>query len=314
MRDQIGREINYLRLSLTERCNLHCMYCCADEASTEGQQELTGEEIGQLLAAFVRLGITKVRLTGGEPLLREDLEDIVKRISQFPSITERCLTTNGQGLPERFTALRRAGLQRINISLDSLREERYRMMTDGGSLHRVLSGIETVLREGMPLKINVVLVRGINEDERENFIALARENPIEVRFIELMPFGRIGQEHGVLGNELLADHPEWELLPSQLASPVAERYSAPGWKGCVGLIRPISHKFCRMCNRVRVTGSGRLRMCLGCEREMDLRPYLSGSPDLLYRAIRSEMYAKPIQHTMECGEPMRGRGMWQIGG
>lgn len=315
MRDWMGRDLHYLRISLTERCNLKCIYCREENAHCQARQELTTYHLSQLMQIFVALGVTKVRLTGGEPLVRKDLEQIVEMVSGFRQITELCMTTNAQGLAKRAADLRKAGLQRINISMDSLNPERYCKMTRGGSLLQVLEGIEKAVQENFILKLNVVLVRGENDCEIDDFISFARDYPIDVRFIELMPFSLLGAESNrrVLGDEILMRHPELYPIAAHYSSQPSEDYSAAGFRGRVGLINPISHKFCGECNRIRLTSEGKLRMCLGEEHETDLRPYLQDNPEELYHVIYHAAYHKPAGHSFG-KQRCTGRAMNQIGG
>ncbi len=315
MLDWMGRDLHYLRISLTERCNLKCIYCREENAHCQAKQELKTYDLSRLMQIFVALGVTKVRLTGGEPLVRKDLEQIIEMISGFRQVTELCMTTNAQGLAKRVADLRKAGLQRINISMDSLDPERYHRMTRGGSLSQVLEGIEKAIQENVVVKINVVLVRGENDCEIDDFISLARDYPVDVRFIELMPFSPLGAEGNrrIMGSEILVRHPELYPIAAHYPSQPSEDYSAAGFQGRVGFINPISHKFCGECNRIRLTSEGKLRMCLGDEHETDLRPYLQESLGTLYRVIRTAVYNKPVGHSF--GEQCRtGRAMNQIGG
>lgn len=314
MVDRLGRNIYYLRMSLTERCNLKCIYCREENEHCKAKSELTAAQLDTLVRQFVQLGITKVRLTGGEPLVRRDLEQIVYQTAAHPEITDICMTTNAQGLAERLPELKRAGLRRINISMDSLDPERYRRMTRGGELKQVLHSIEAALAAGLPVKVNAVLVRGENDGEVADFIRLAAEYPIDVRFIELMPFGRLGEkgDRRVLSCEILEKYPELYPVEARYLSQPSEDYTADGFRGRVGFISPISHKFCRDCNRVRLTSDGRLRMCLGNDWERDLKPYL-GDPQTLLRVMRDTIYEKPEGHLFE-QVYHASRTMNQIGG
>ena len=315
MRDWMGRDIHYLRISLTERCNLRCIYCREEAADCTAQEELTIDELQRLMRAFTALGIRRVRLTGGEPLLRGDLEQVVSLIAGFPQIDDLSLTTNAQGLAGRIAQLHRLGLQRVNISLDSLDPARYRSMTRGGTLELTLRGIEQALVCGMQVKLNAVLIRGKNDNEVEDFIQLAKENPIDVRFIELMPFSALGTQNDqrVLGSEILARHPELSAVPPRDPTQPAANYQAEGFRGRVGFISPISHKFCCNCSRVRLTSDGKLRMCLGDDRETDLRPWLHTDEQQLLQVMRDAIYRKPEAHTFEANR-CAARAMNQIGG
>ncbi len=315
MRDWMGRDLHYLRLSLTERCGLKCVYCREENAACADKEELGLPELSLLLRAFAELGVTKVRLTGGEPLVRRDLEQIVHLAAGFETIRDLSITTNAQGLAERIPDLHAAGLRRVNISLDSLDEERYRRMTRGGDLRKALAGLEAAFRAGVKVKLNVVLVRGENDGEIDDFVALARECPLDVRFIELMPFSALGAcgDRRVPGAEILERHPELYPVSARDFSQPSEDYRADGFAGRVGLINPISHKFCKDCTRIRVTSDGRLRMCLGVNQETDLRPWLAGTGDGLYQVLRNAMYWKPESHSFS-EQYQAVRAMNQIGG
>jgi cyclic pyranopterin phosphate synthase len=313
MRDWLGREINYLRMSLTERCDLKCIYCRDESFYCKGKHELRTDEIAKLTDSFTRLGITKIRLTGGEPLVRKDLEEIVAIVSSHPEIEDIAMTTNGQGLAGRVEELKKAGLKRLNISLDSLEVARYREMTRGGDLQRTLSGIQEALDAGLGVKVNVVVIRGKNDGEIDRFIDFAAKKPLDVRFIELMPIGAFGEkkENRVPNTEILRNHPELHQVPPRSDSQPSVDYQGEGFAGRVGFISPVSHRFCDKCNRVRLTSDGKLRMCLGRNEETDLRPYIE-SPDLTER-IREAIFRKPeknefrkLYHT--------NRRMNQIGG
>lgn len=315
MRDQLGRDIEYLRISLTERCNLKCIYCREETEYCRAKQELSLSELTRLMHIFAGLGITKVRLTGGEPLVRKDLEAIVYMIAQVPQVHDLSMTTNAQGLAERIGELHRAGLQRVNISLDSLQADRYRRMTRGGNLQKTLAGIHAAIREGMIVKINAVLVRGENDTEIDDFVALARDYPVDVRFIELMPFCVLSaaEEKRVSGQEVLDLHPELQPVAARYPAQPSADYQAQGFRGRIGLINPISHRFCCCCNRVRLTSDGKLRMCLGQEKETDLRAWMNHSDEELLSVIRSAIFDKPKAHEF-AGNFHAIRAMNQIGG
>lgn len=315
MRDAMGRDLHYLRISLTERCNLKCIYCREENALCEAKHELTLHDLEKLMQVFTALGITRVRLTGGEPLVRKDLEQIVQMVSSFSQVYDLSMTTNAQGLAERAAELHRFGLKRINISLDSLNAERYCNMTRGGDLNQVWRGIETAMAHGMQVKVNVVLVCGQNDSEIDDFIQLAKEYPIDVRFIELMPFSVLGtqQEQRVLNRDILACHPELYPVHPRYVSQPSEDYQAKGFAGRVGFISPISHKFCRDCSRVRLTSDGKLRMCLGYDEETDLLPWLHSDLEQLTFVVRNAMYHKPEAHNFE-SDHCALRAMNRIGG
>lgn len=320
MRDQYGREITYLRLSITPRCNLNCIYCrpghCPSGFDPYAQaQVLTPGEIERLVATLVQLGISKVRLTGGEPLIRDDLEEIIQRIRRFPEIRDLSLTTNGQALAARAQALKDAGLMRINISLDSLRESTFSEITGNGSLQRVLDGIDASLAAGLhPVKLNTVLMRGINDDELDNLFDLTRERPLALRLIELMPMNETSaeQERLVTGTEILARYPALQRIADSYPGQPAEDYRLPGYRGTIGLIRPISHRFCHDCNRVRITADGKLKGCLGKDDETDLRPYFNDEA-ALRNFLAEAIFNKPLGHHFELKQTPQ-RSMDRTGG
>ncbi|MDR3312240.1 MAG: GTP 3',8-cyclase MoaA [Spirochaetaceae bacterium] len=315
MVDSHGRNIEYLRLSLTERCNLRCVYC-RDRDLSRPESPLSAAQMERILRAMVSLGINRVRLTGGEPLLCADLEQIVAAANAIPRISDLAMTTNGQLLAYRAAGLKRAGLMRINISLDSLRADRYRDITGGGNVSQVLTGIDAALTCGLtPVKLNCVVIRGVNDNEINDFIALAREQALTVRFIELMPLGGIRDDsRRVSTEEILISHGGGlvEIPPAYSGQPARE-YTGPGFRGAVGFISAMSRRFCTECNRIRVTSDGKLRPCLGDNREIDLRESLSQGEDALREAIRIGVYRKPGGHHFS-GAFESPRKMNRIGG
>lgn len=316
MNDRFGRTIEYLRLSLTERCTLKCAYCRAGEGLCPKKNELTADEFLRIVRAMVSVGIRKVRLTGGEPMLRRDLMEIISGIRSIGGIEEITMTTNAQHLPGQSAALKRAGLDRLNISLDSLKPERYQSITGGGSLERVLTGIDEAISAGfVPMKLNAVLLRGVNDDETDDFIALTKDRPIHVRFIEWMPLGANDQaDLRVTGDELLATRPYLVPVPPLYKSQPSRDYQVPGYAGRVGFINPVSHRFCADCNRVRITSDGALLPCLGDNLEYPLREALdSGDDRRLEDAIRDAIWNKPENHNF-CRPFHTERTMSHIGG
>lgn len=302
MNDRFGRTITYLRLSLTERCTLKCAYCRAGEGICPKKSELRTDEFLRIVRAFAAVGVKKVRLTGGEPMLRRDLIPIISGIRAIDGIEEITMTTNGQHLSGQCRALREAGLDRLNISVDSLKPERYTAITGGGSLALVLAGIEEALSAGFPsLKLNVVLLRGQNDDETADFIALTKDRPISVRFIEYMPLGETDQASlRVTGAELLKKHPQ--LVPVEPSYPgqPARDYQIPGYVGRVGLIDPMSHRFCADCNRVRVMSDGMIRPCLGSNEEFSLKEALEKPDDRALNAVIAQAIShKPETHCFD---------------
>jgi cyclic pyranopterin phosphate synthase len=269
----------------------------------------------RIVREMAKLGIRKVRVTGGEPLTRRDLETLIAGIAAIGGIEEIPMTTNGIGLAERLPELLDAKLTRINFSLDTLKPDRYLRITGQDALDSAWKGIRAALDMGVHVKINAVLMGGVNDDEIDDFIALAKDNPLEFRFIELMPIGRYGERHQsqiVKGDDILASRPY--LKPAGTgAGGVARLYAGPGFKGKVGLISPVSHAFCSDCNRLRLTSDGRLKMCLGNNGEADLLPVLRGDPRQLGRIIRDAIYHKPRGHQFQ-ENFTSARGMRQIGG
>lgn len=315
MLDHLGRSISYLRLSVTERCNLRCSYCRKEEGACPKVKELSAEEFIRIARACAELGINKIRLTGGEPTLRRDIIQIVQNLSAIPGIEEVTMTTNALCLASQAAELKKAGLARINISLDSLNANKLRMMT-GGDLTTVLAGIEAALQAGLhPVKINVVLIRGRNDDEVDDFIALTRDNPLDVRLIELMPLGGIWEDESlrVDNSQLIAQRPYLIPIPPRYPGQPSRDFRIEGHLGRVGFISPISHRFCADCNRIRIMSDGTLRPCLGDNLEFSLKDALAGSDASLREAIRTAIYAKPVGHHFE-SEFRSVRNMSRIGG
>ena len=316
MIDANGRSIEYLRLSVTERCTLRCTYCRADEGDCPKQKELSAEQLLRIVRVMASLGINKVRLTGGEPLLRRDLVELIRNMFSLPDIREITLTTNGQQLAERAAELRQAGLNRINISLDSLDSDKYRELTGGGSLQKVLDGIDAALAAGLqPIKLNAVLMRGKNDDEIDDFMALAKDRPIDMRFIELMPLGNTDQSaQRITADEIIAARPQLIALPPRYPGQPSADYTLPGYLGRIGFIAPISHSFCSDCNRVRVMSDGMLRPCLGNNAEISLCQALADADDQqLTEVIREAIWHKPLGHSFDdCFHAVKN--MSKIGG
>ncbi len=305
MRDKLGREIEYLRLSVTQNCNLRCIYCNPEscEKGYEYKAGLTPEEMGRIVAIMSKLGIHKVRITGGEPLVRSDINEIISRISSVPGIDDISMTTNGIKLAEKAKSLKEAGLKRLSISLDSLKEDKFKQITGGGRLTDVLKGIEAAVEAGLdPIRLNVVLMKGVNDDEIEDFVNLTADNPIDVRFIELMPVGDFGENNRdkvVLNSDIIRSMPELVACNDRLPGQPARYYKIDGHKGRIGFISPLSHKFCDSCNRIRLTCDGKIKPCLGNNSEIDLMDALKASPEELEKEIREVILNKPAGHCFE---------------
>ncbi len=315
MKDAFGRQIDYLRLSLTERCTLHCVYCRVDEGVCPKIQELSADELILLAEAAVELGITRIRLTGGEPLLRKDLLQIVRGISSLSGLRDLSMTTNAQMLAEIAADLKEAGLDRLNISMDTLNADLFKELT-GGSLQKVLDGIQAAISAGFdPIKINVVLMRGVNDHELDDFIRLTSKYKVDVRFIEYMPIGNgNGSERLRLNNqELIAARPWLIPVPPRFNGQPSSDYTYEGALGRVGFISPISHRFCSDCNRIRIMSDGSLRTCLGRDAEIPLREALAEGKDALKQAISQAILQKPERHSFD-QEVLDGRNMSRIGG
>ena len=318
--DRFSRTINYLRLAVTDRCNLRCIYCMPSEGVPHLAHEeiLSYEEILRFLRVAVQAGISKVRLTGGEPLVRKDVEHLVEGIASLLPGLDISLTTNGILLPTKAEELARAGLKRVNISIDSLQPDTYRRITRVGELRDALAGVEAALEAGLnPVKINVVVLRHLH-DELEGFVDLVRRLPVHVRFIEYMsPCGTMDSSHYVPAGEImdrLGIHGTLqEAAPPPGAGP-ARYFRLPGAKGLLGFISPVSSHFCPECNRLRLTADGRMRPCLFSRDEVDAREVLrSGCTDgEVLRAILQCLEKKPSDHGGLSS--FTGRTMYQIGG
>lgn len=325
MLDGFEREINYLRISVTDRCNLRCVYCMPEEGVKllTHEQILTLEEIYQVVEAAALIGISKVRLTGGEPLVRLGLVDLIRNISTLPQIDDISLTTNGILLKEMAKDLKEAGLKRVNISLDTMVPQRFRDITRIGDINKVMQGIEEALRLGLnPVKINTVVVRGVNLDEVVNFARWTSKQPVHVRFIELMP---IGTSSSWAGDSYVPAEEIKEIIRGELGelepasqltgSGPAKYYKLKNALGTIGFITAVSDHFCARCNRLRLTANGRLRPCLFDKREVDIKTALRTgiSKEELAKIIMQVIKTKPDRHHMSDGWQDK-RIMSQLGG
>jgi len=327
--DAYSRPINYLRISVTDRCNLRCLYCMPPEGVPwrPHEQILRYEEIETVVRAATELGISKVRLTGGEPLVRPGIVGLVRMLARVPGVDDLTMTTNGVLLSRYAEALAEAGLRRVNVSLDTLRAERFHRITLLGRIEGVLAGIKAAHRAGLePVKINTVVIRGMNDDEVVDFAQKTTDEGWNVRFIEWMPIGNgqcMGRRwlDGVTTAEEIRHKIEaalGKLQPARAGTGggPARYYRLPGAKGTIGFITPVSEHFCFRCNRLRLTADGQLRPCLLSDEEIDLRTPLREGADVtqIKALILQGIECKPLQHHLdECKRPEK-RVMSQIGG
>ena len=306
MKDKLGREIDYLRVSVTQRCNLSCVYCGKADCDKK-ENELPAETIIRIVESFAKCGIKKVRLTGGEPLVRRDICSIAAGIRKIPGVETLALTTNAVLLKQYAHDLAEAEVDSINISLDSTDGSTYRKLTGADVLEKVIEGISEAQKEGITkIRINAVLVRGVNDAEAGGLIEIARNDPIDVRFIELMPFSDLGENAGklVTTGELLERFSFLRPVESDEKS-TAKYYSAEGFRGRVGFISPVSHKFCGECSRVRLLSDGKVKPCLGYDMAYDIMPFIDDREKLLAE-IRKIIFEKPAGHSFESGSAAHG--------
>ncbi|MGE3772918.1 MAG: GTP 3',8-cyclase MoaA [Gammaproteobacteria bacterium] len=324
--DRYGRVVDYVRISVTDRCDFRCVYCMEpDTKFVPRPQVLTLEEITQVARAFVELGVHKIRLTGGEPLVRRNVVKLMEDIAALPGLRELVVTTNGSQLQRLAGALRAAGVKRLNVSLDSLHAERFARITRGGRLEQVLAGIDAARAVGFErLKINSVILKHRNEDEVVPLVRYAAERGMDISFIEEMPLGVIA-DHDRAETYYSSDEIRRDLAPHFTLLPTAETTGGPAryfrlveFGTRVGFISPHSHNFCDTCNRVRLTTEGRLLLCLGQEHSADLRAVLRahpGEPERVKQAIREAMALKPLGHEFTLHErPILFRHMNATGG
>lgn len=317
MIDNYGRDINYIRISVTELCNLRCRYCMPEEGIEKRSHEemMTVEETVDAAKAAVSLGIRKIRITGGEPLVKRGIVKLCEEIAAIDGVEELCITTNGTLLRKYAKRLYDAGVNRLNISLDTLDRNKFSYITRLGELDDVLDGIEAAFEAGFEkIKINTVLMGGFNDDEIEAFVNLTKDRPIEVRFIELMPIGGgidFDKAKFISCQQVLQRVPELESL--ELSDGVASMYRLPGAVGRVGLIRPISCEFCSGCNKIRLTADGMLKPCLHLDAEISVKGH---TQDEMVEIMREAILNKPQKReTMDADNPSRaGRNMNRIGG
>jgi cyclic pyranopterin phosphate synthase len=342
LRDAYGREIDYLRISVTDRCNLRCVYCMPPQGIQlkKHSEILTYEEITTVVRVAAALGVRKIRLTGGEPLVRPHVERLVEMVAAVPGIEDVSMTTNAVLLDRHAEALARAGLRRVNVSLDTLRADRFEQITRFGRIADVRRGLEAAERAGLePIKLNAVVVRGMNDDELADFARLTLDHAWHVRFIELMPVaneGDWGESLPPPGHRLLKAEEMQARLSTQLGIPElfaegllsasvpgngpARMFRLPGAKGTLGFITPMSQHFCPTCNRLRLTADGKLRPCLLADGEVDvMRALRSNANDaevqaLFARAVQNKPERHRLNEEIAPTELIGQRVMAQIGG
>lgn len=319
MIDKYNRTIDYMRLSVTDRCNLRCKYCMPESGVSKKlhKEILRHEELVEIVRAGAEIGIKKIRLTGGEPLIRKNIVELVQNISDIEGIDEVTMTTNGLLLKNYLDDLIKVGLTRINLSLDTLKSDRYRNITRGGNIDEVLSCIPLILEAGLrPLKINVVLIGGFNEDEIVDFVELTRHQNIEVRFIELMPIGEasLWTNDKFVSNQKVLEVVDLIKVEKTHPSSPAEYYKLKDGVGKVGLINPISCSFCVDCNRIRITSDGKVKPCLHSDHEIELMKALRNNENIV-EILKESITSKPKEHLINDEEykPIT-RNMNRIGG
>jgi len=324
--DKFGRQVTYVRISVTDRCDFRCVYCMSEEMEfLPREQVLTLEEISTLSRAFVEMGVTKIRITGGEPLVRKDVVGLMAEIAQLDGLEELVITTNGSQLVKLAEPLKKAGVKRINISLDSLDADKFKKVTRVGDLAVVLQGIQAAKKAGFEkIKLNAVILKNRNHDEVSGLVQYAMEQGLDISFIEEMPLGAIDnhsrEEAYYSSDEIKRDiETQFDLLPStKNTGGPARYYSVNGYDNLVGFISPHSHNFCDTCNRVRITASGLLLLCLGQEHSMDLKSILRANPTAINnvkQALIESMEIKPKGHDFDITEqPVIFRHMSVTGG
>jgi cyclic pyranopterin phosphate synthase len=326
--DGFGREIDYLRISLIDRCNLRCIYCMplGDLRFAPSEELLSAEEIELVARAAVAEGFRRVRLTGGEPTLRADLVEVVSRLASVRGLGEIAMTTNGILLPRLAGDLKRAGLRRVNIHIDTLNADRVRQIMRWGDLARIWDGIRAAEAAGLtPIKLNTVVVREYNQEDVVELAALTRERDWHVRFIELMPLGvdeasQTARERFVsnLDTRRRIERALGALmpLPSQNPADESKNFRLPGARGVIGFISPVSEPYCGSCNRMRLTADGRFHLCLLNDDELDVRRAIrtGGGLDAVRAILRTAVTAKPVGHALARGRSTERRDMYQLGG
>lgn len=341
--DSFGRTVNYLRLSVTDRCDFRCVYCMAEEMTfIPKAQLLTIEEMTQISAAFVHLGVSKIRITGGEPLVRRNIQQLFSNLGKLDTLDELTLTTNGSQLEEHIESLVASGVRRINVSLDSLKADRFADITRTGKLHKVLSGIQSAIDAGLRVKLNTVILKNRNADEVLDLVNFALDKQVDISFIEEMPLGTINEhardEEYISSAELRrlieqkysleamhptnhsTNHPTKDHRDNHRNSTAgpSKYWQVAGYPSKIGFISPHSDNFCASCNRVRLTATGQLLLCLGNEHSVDLRAVVRhhpNNPEKLQQTIIDAMSIKPEKHDFQLDEePQILRFMNMTGG
>lgn len=323
IKDQFERPIDYLRVSVTDRCNLNCLYCSAP--GNNGHQgkgkTLSLDELFVLTECSVESGLRKVRITGGEPLIRKDLIKFIQKLSRLEMLSDLSLTTNGTLLEQFAASLKRAGIKRINVSLDSLNHEKFRWITGGGNLENVLSGIEKALSIGLsPVRINTVVMGGINDEELLDFVELSAERPIDVRFIELMPMGENLRFYSSTFlkmeaiKEVISKKFDLKEVEESSSKEPAKYYRVAKAPGRIGFISPVSHSFCHDCNRVRLTAEGNLWPCLALDHKVSFKDLLPAKDkEKIKKRMKEMIWSKPAGHEWKL-KNFSACSMLQIGG
>ncbi|WP_300379665.1 GTP 3',8-cyclase MoaA [Clostridium sp.] len=323
MRDRFNRKIDYLRISLTDNCNLRCIYCMEEDSNNfyKKEDKLTTEEICKVVTESAKLGIKKIRFTGGEPLVYPDILNLVKRVNKIEGIEGIYLTTNGILLERYLKDFYENGVKGVNISLDSLKKDKFKEITRGGDINKVLSSIEKALEFGIKVKVNTVLIKEINEEEILDFVNFTKYNDVDVRFIELMPIGIGSTYKGVTRNEIEnkinENYEKTKVLANKSYEGPAKYIRVENNKGRVGFISPISNCFCDECNRIRLTSQGFLKECLHFNYGIDLKKLMrnGATENEINLAIRKAIFEKPEKHVfLEKNKDKDLKFMNQIGG
>lgn len=313
MIDLYNRTINYARISITDVCNLRCKYCMPN-GYVPKNDTISNDDFITIIKALSELSVTKIRLTGGEPLINDNILELTKRISEIEKIDDLCITTNGINLEKYARKLKENGVTKLNISIDTLNDEKFHDFT-GGELSSVISGIKLAIELDFKVKLNIVLINGLNDDEIMSFCNLTKDLPIDVRFIELMPLGEnidFSREHYLPLSKVLDVMPSLYEIETFDKNGPATYYKLPEAKGNVGLISPISNKFCASCNRIRLTSSGVLKLCLHSDIEVDLKKVIDNNESVL-DAIKKAIDKKPKEHLLDDNIYTK-RSMTEIGG